>query len=39
VLTLANGRIADDRRLPPGRPDEPFEPALEPGTERDAASG
>ncbi|MGH7337274.1 MAG: cell division ATP-binding protein FtsE [Myxococcota bacterium] len=35
VLTLANGRIADDRRLPPGVADEPIEPVLEP----DVASG
>ena len=39
VLTLANGRIAEDRRLPPGLADEPIEPALAPGIERDAANG
>jgi len=35
VLTLASGRVVDDRRLPPGVADEPIEPAFEP----DALSG
>ncbi len=30
VLTLAHGRIADDRRLPPGSPDDLGEPSPEP---------